>query len=70
MSATTGCSQQADPIHTQSPSSEMDRYSALVGWCRESIHTNRDFLYDAALFHNALHHACTDFGYPYEVRCR
>jgi hypothetical protein len=68
MSATTGCSRQEDLSQTHSFSSEMDRYSALVSWCRESIETNRDFLYDAGPFHNALHNACSDFGYPYEVR--
>jgi hypothetical protein len=48
--------------------SEIERYKALVYWCRESIQSNKDFLYDVTLFHNALHMASSDFGYPYEVR--
>jgi len=47
-------------------SSEMERYNALVYWCRESISGNKDFLYDTCLFHDAVHAATLDFGYPYE----
>ena len=44
------------------------QYRNVEKWCRDAVKHNANFIYDAALFHRALHEASTDFGVPFEVR--